>query len=328
MNEKENAMIAFRHQEPEWVPLTYDAIQEVGFGGGNECGLTSADHKDVFGVQWIIDRDPVPDPNVTRILQDIDDWESVVKFPNPREWDWHAIREAELANYDPNKVLVWFCEQGLFDRFATLAGFENALCWLITDPEQCQALMARIADYKIELVNCVAEYIKPDVFMYTDDVANNTGLFMSPDCYRSVIKPEQSRIIQAIRKTNMIAEQHTCGKCDAIIDDFVEMGVESFFPAQVLNDLKKIQNQYGNCLTIRGGFDSQGKAGSISASDEEVQKEARRMIDDYAEAGSYIAMPMIMDGTKNWSVYEPSHRQKVFRDEFYRYSEEKGYHHP
>lgn len=319
MTERENALIAFRHGKPQWTPLTYDAVQEVGFIGGNECGLGSPDSRDVFGVKWVIVRDPTPDPNEPLMLEEIEDWRDVIKFPEPHTWDWEKIRENELANYDSNKVLIWFSEQGLFDRLTTFGGFENALCWLVSDPEECAELMEKIADYKIELIECVAQYIKPDVFMYTDDVATERGLFMSPDTYRKVIKPAHARIIEAIRKTDMIAEQHTCGKCDQIIDDYVEMGVESLFPAQVVNDLKGIQQKYGDRLTLRGGFNSQGAPGRVDAPDEVVQAEARRILDDYAEVGGFIAMPMIMDGTLNWSVYEPSHRQKVFRDEFYSY---------
>ncbi|MCC8140936.1 MAG: hypothetical protein LIO56_00095 [Lachnospiraceae bacterium] len=324
MTERENALIAYRHQKPEWIPLTYDAVQEVGFVCGNECGLGSPDLKDVFGVQWIIKKDPTPDPHCPVMLEEIEDWEDVIKFPHPREWDWDKIRETELAEYDPNRVLVWFCEQGMFDRMTTFGGFENALCWLLEDPEECKRLASKIADYKIELIECVGEYIKPDVFMYTDDVATAKGLFMSPDTWREVFKEDHARIIAAIKENGMIAEQHTCGKCDDIMDDYMENGIECFFPAQVVNDLKGIQKKYGDRLTIRGGYDSQGPAGDIEAPDDVIQAEARRMIDDYGEEGSFIAMPMIMDGTLNWTVYEPSHRQKVFYDEFYRYAKEKG----
>lgn len=325
LTERENALRVYRHEKAQWTPLCWDAVQEIGFMGGNESGEGSPDQKDIYGVQWKIIKDPTPDPNVPHMLEEIEDWREVIKFPKPKEWDWEAIKEKELANYKGDKVLIWFSEQGLFDRLTTFGGFENALCWLVTDPEECLALMQRLADVKIELVECVARYIKPDVFMYTDDVATEKGLFMSPDTYRSVIKPAQARILKAIKENGMIVEQHTCGKCDDIMGDYVEMGAESFFPAQVVNDLQGIQKKYGDRLIIRGGFDSQGAPGKIDASDEVIKAEARRMIDDYSSNGSFIAMPVIMDGTVNWSVYEPTHRQKVFRDEFYRYMGRKAY---
>lgn len=322
MNERENALLAYRHKKTQWMPLSYDCLQHIGHASGNENGLVSEDHRDVFGVKWVVKGDPTPDPNEPVMLEDIEEWRDIVKFPNPKEWNWTAIREAELSGYSGEKVLIWFSEQGMFDRLTVLGGFENALCWLLTDPEETSALMGRIADYKIELIECVGKYIKPDVFMYTDDLASSSGLFMSPEVYREVIKPHHIRIIAAIRKAGMIPEQHTCGKCEDIIPDYVEMGIESFFPAQTLNDLKGIQEKFGDRLTIVGGYDSQGAPGRIDAPAEVVAAEARRVIDDFGERGGFISMPMIMDGTVNWTIYEPSHRQKIYRDEFRRYSSE------
>lgn len=317
ISERENTLKAYRHEKTEWLPLSYDALMHIGFISGNECGLGSADLKDIFGVHWIIKGDPTPDPNEPYMLEDICEWRDKITFPEPKKWDWDAIGEAELKEYDGNKVVTCFCEQGLFDRLTVLGGFENALMWLITDPDECRALFDRIADYKIELIECVGKYIKPDVFMYTDDIAKIDGLFMSPQTYREVIKPSHARIIAAIHENGMIAEQHTCGKIDDIIDDYMEIGVESFFPAQVVNDLVGMRKKYADKLTLVGGFNSQGLPGRIDASDEIVKEEARRIVEDYKDLGGFIVMPMIMDGTLNWSVYEPSHRQKVFHDEFY-----------
>lgn len=322
MTERENALLAYHHQKPEWTPLSWDSVYHCGFAGGNENGLISEDRCCVFGVKWIISNaSPTPDPDEPYMLEEIEDWREVIKFPEPYKWDWEAIAKQELAGYDDTKVLSWFSEMGMFDRLATLGGFENALCWLLTDPEETSALLGRIADYKIELIECVAKYIKPDVFMYTDDLATARGLFMSPEVYRSVIKPHHERIIKAIKDNNMIAEQHTCGKCEEIIPDFVEMGVESFFPAQAINDLVGIQEKYGDKLTLLGGFDSQKGPGKPDCSDEEIMEEAHRIIDSYSDAGGFICMPMIMDVKGNWALYEQSHRQKLFREEFYRYDD-------
>lgn len=326
ITERENALKAYRHQKPDWIPLFYDAIQYIGFIGGNECGLGEVagfgtDKRDVFSAKWSTEGQPTPDPNEPPLLADIAEWQEKIKFPKPSEWDWEGIRKFELANYNGEKLLIWFGEQGLFDRLTVLLGFENALCSLLMDPESCAAFFDRLADYKIELVECVAKYIKPDVFMYTDDLATSTGLFIRPELYRSLIKPSHARIIEAINQTDMIAEQHTCGKCDDIIPDYVEMGVESFFPAQSVNDLESIQKKYGDRLTLCGGFNSQGHVGRTDATEEELKAEARRMIDAYGKNDGFCALPIIMDND-NWTIYHPSPNQKIFRDEFYRYSKE------
>ncbi len=62
----------------------------------------------------------------------------------------------------------------------------------------------------------------PDIYMYSDDIAKADGLFMQPDTYREIFKPGQTRIMKAIHDLGMISQQHTCGKCEDVMGDYVE----------------------------------------------------------------------------------------------------------
>jgi hypothetical protein len=210
----------------------------------------------------------------------------------------------------------------MFDRLVTLMGFEKALVSLFKNPEDCKDFFDAVADYKIQLAEYVARYMKPDVFMYTDDIAKNDGLFMSPDTYRSLLKPAQTRIIRAIKEFGMIPEQHTCGKCEAVLDDYDEIGIESFFPAQPSNDLVALKRKYGDRIVICGGFDTQGACAHIDAPDDIVRMEARRMVDNYGPGGGFIAAPLILsaeDSGTGGDVLSPS--QIVYLDEFDKYTD-------
>ena len=316
----ENVLKVYRHEKPEWTPIWMQAVQSVGLWAGNECGLRGERVQenialDVFGVEWQMDHG-TPMPALGKfLLEDICDWREVVKFPEPKTWDWEMLASVELKDRDPNKALTYFCEQGLWDRLVQLMGFESAAMALLTDPEECDAFFSRVADYKIELIECVAKYIKPDIFMYTDDVAKSDSLFMHPDTYRKLIKPHHARIIKAIKDNGMIPEQHTCGKCEAIIDDYVEIGIECFFPAQSSNDLVAIQKKHGKKMCLNGGFDSQGPAGYEDASEETTRAEARRMANEYAVNGGFIALPMIGDPVTPPTPSQ-AFRMMTFFDEF------------
>ena len=76
------------------------------------------------------------------LLEDIADWRKL-KFPEPRKWNWDMIRAMELDGYDGSKCLVYFCEEGLFDRLTTLMGFMEALIALVTEPEEVYAFFDR-----------------------------------------------------------------------------------------------------------------------------------------------------------------------------------------
>jgi hypothetical protein len=172
-----------------------------------------------------------------------------------------------------------------------------------------------MAEYKLKIIKYVKEYFRPDVFMYTDDLAQATGLFISPEMYRQLIKPFHKTIIESIKDHGMIAEQHTCGKCELVICDFVEIGAESFYPAQASNDLVKIKDLYGDKLVICGGFDSQGACGMPDAPEEVMRAEARRIIDMYARGGGLIA------STANVGISDPQ-CQEYIKDEFLKYSKD------
>lgn len=299
MTERENALLVYNHKKPQWTPILTEAVHFIGLWANNECGLrgektSETTALDAFGVEWELGHgSPVPVPG-KYILDDISNWRTL-KFPEPKTWDWEMMRDIELKNYDGTKLLTYFCEQGLFDRLTALLGFENALVALITDPEECHAFFDRMVQYKIEIIECAAKYYKPDVFMYTDDVAKSDSLFMSPNTYREVIKPHHQKIIQAIIDNGMIPEQHTCGKFDAIIDDYAEMGIRSVLPAQSSNDVVSILKKYGDRLIVTGGYNSQGPAGRADATAEILKAEARRMAENYATLGNYICLPLIGD---------------------------------
>lgn len=331
MTERENALLVYNHKIPEWIPSLYESFTMVGLWGGNECGSLGEEiapgiRKDSWGVPWDFKEGitmPFPAAGYKPILTDIEKWREQVKFPQPENWDWETIANTDLHvinNYDGTTVLTYFNEQGLFDRLTALMGFEEALMALITNPDEVKELFEEIVDYKIKMVELANKYYNPDVFMYTDDIAKSDGLFMNPEVYREIIKPYHARIVQAIRDNGMIAEQHTCGKCEAVIGDYVEIGIQSFFPAQSSNDLVAIKRKYGDKLVICGGFDTQGPAGHINVSEETMRAEVRREIDEYAKGGGYISMPIILGSDGFAKPVLPT--QQWFFDEFKKYSKD------
>ena len=167
-------------------------------------------------------------------------------------------------------------------------GFENALCALYEEPEECYALMDAITDYKIEIVKKAAQYFKPDFFTSFDDVATERGLFMSPSIYRALIKPLHKKLNDAILASGMLPMIHTCGRCEDIVGDFIEEGAVAWSSAQPMNDIVGLQKKYGRNITVIGGFDMNGRPGQADATEEDIRAEVRRCIDTYSSAGNYI----------------------------------------
>ncbi len=66
----------------------------------------------------------------------------------------------------------------------------------------------------------------------------------------------------------ILLERHDCGKSECFIDDWLEIGIKSWNPAQVSNDLVTIKKKYTGRLTLAGCWDNQGVLGSPAVDEE------------------------------------------------------------
>ena len=289
---KENYLMAFRdHKKPEFIPKSSDVAKAGGAFEIWENGPRGGGY-DEFGVLWSASESAmgagVPAAGHT-VLEDICDWEDIVKFPDLDKIDWKAYAEPQIAGLNRDeKLLEYGCWNGQFLRTTHLMGFENALCAMITDEEAYSALLTAITDYRIKSLERIHEYFRPDIITLYIDVATERGLFMSREMYQKLISPQQKRFADAVKSYGMMACVHNCGKCDEIIPDFIDEGFTCWCSAQPSNDIEAILKTYGDRIAVHGGYDSNGIAGRAEASDEEIDQEVKRCLETYAPHGSYI----------------------------------------
>lgn len=301
---KENYLNAINNKETEWTPIFPVDCASSGFGAFPgpwfEKGPMGGGY-DGFGVRWITPASgggaPIPAPNEFILdSETIVNWENIVKFPDLEAVDWKAMVEAEfqLSPFDREQVALEFgCGNGVFERLGALMGFEETLMALIEEPEACYELMETITDYKIEFAKKVKEFYNPDIFNNYDDIATERGLFMSPKTYRELIKPHHKRLYTAVRELGMIPIQHTCGLCESLIEDFIDTGAAAWSSVQPVNDIVRLQKEYGDRIALIGGYNSNGAPGRVDASMEERLAEVHRCLDTYGSGPSYIVFPFV-----------------------------------
>ncbi|ACL19170.1 hypothetical protein Dhaf_1110 [Desulfitobacterium hafniense DCB-2] len=297
ITKRENYLMAMNHEKPLWTPVFLYDNAAVGFcaapGPWFEKGPVGGGY-DGFGVRWITPESgsgtPIPAPNEYILTSEtVQDWKKLVKFPNVNDFDWEDYAKAELTPYNRNEVTIDFGSgNGPFERLAALMGFEEALIALLEEPEACDELIGAIVDYKIEVAEKVAKYYKADYFTNYDDIATERGLFMSPSTFRKIIKPHTKRMYDAIRSLGMQPIQHTCGYAQDVIEDFIEMGAQAWTSVQPTNDIVALQKKYGDKISFIGGFNTNGRAAQVDATDEEIVKEVYRTLDTYGPQGSFI----------------------------------------
>jgi hypothetical protein len=306
---KENYLRSLRHEKPEYVPFSFAESCLVGMELPMDKGPPGGGI-DGFGVNWIATASggggAVPDSSHF-ILDDITQWKKKVTIPDPNAEDWESLAQMQMPqlNRDTTPVVVMSgaCP---WDRVVTLLGYEEALYSLAAEPEATYELLTVLADLKIEVIKKYAQYFKPDVFIYADDIATERNLFMSPDTYRKLIKPQHKRLVDTIKNCGMIPVQHTCGRAEDIVEDIIEIGAAAWNSVQPRNDITGLLKKYGSKFCFDGGFDSNGPPSYESAPPEVVEEEVRRCFREYGPHEGFQFMGSSMINTLDPAAFGES----------------------
>ena len=251
---------------------------------------------DIWGVPYVTTREtgfsPLPKPGVF-ILKDIADWREVIKAPDISDVDWKTAAEKDLESLkamgvDREQTAVGLMTHiGYFQQIMSFMGFEEGLCALFEDPEEMTALVNYMSDFYCSVLDNIIDLYKPDFLQITDDLATWKAPFMSLEQYRAIFRPAYEKLIAYAKERSIPVALHCCGNCTMFIDDWIEMGVTYWDPAQLSNDLVAIQKKYGNKLVICGGFDLTGELSDVNCTEEHFKKAVRETIDRYTKYGMY-----------------------------------------
>lgn len=301
---KENYMLAMQHKPTQWVPIRKIDCKT----SGNEQWIEKGDashERDIFGVKWVRPEagggQPVTDPHEHLLNSEtIVDFEHILKKPDLDRYDFKSNAEQVLSRIDRDQFAYEFQSgDGPYERMSALMGFEEALVAMALEPEACAALCQWIVDYKIQVIERVAEYYHPDYWTNFDDVATQLNPFMSVESYREIILPATKRYYDAVIDAGMVPITHCCGHAEPILESMIESGAQAWSSVQPCNDIVSLLKEYGNRFTFIGGFDSTGPAGMPDASDEQIAAEVKRCIDTYGPYTGYIFMGFRTANTSN-----------------------------
>lgn len=174
-----------------------------------------------------------------------------------------------------------------------LRGFENFMVDLLADKPLAHALMGRLVDAYAERVEryvaAVGEYCT--VIQVNDDLGAQSGLQLSRETYREMIKPYHARLWGQIKRlSGKPLLLHSCGSIYELLPDLIEIGVDAINPVQVgaaHMDSALLKREFGRDLTFwGGGCDTQRVL--AGGAPEEVRAEVRRRCEDLAPGGGFV----------------------------------------
>jgi uroporphyrinogen decarboxylase len=224
----------------------------------------------------------------------LDDLETYA-WPNPRDPGYvTGVREtaAKLSEEGKYAVVGDFAWETWFERAWKLRGMEKFYMDMIMEPDFIHALLDKTLGLHLEFLDHVLSECGPhlDVVIQGGDLAGQETTLMSVEDYRRFIKPRQEKAVAKIREhTGAKIFWHCCGAAEALIEDFIDVGIDILNPVQVRAkgmDAASLKKRYGGRIAFWGGVDSQRVL--PAGTPDEVESEVRHLIRHMAPGGGLV----------------------------------------
>ena len=181
--------------------------------------------------------------------------------------------------------------QTIFELGWNLYGMENLMVAFSEHPAFVHRLLDEITLRKQHMARCYAK-AGVDILRLGDDVGSQHGMMISPEVWRTFLKPRLASIIAAARavRPGIPVFYHSDGDVREIIDELIEVGVTILNPIQPeCMDPFEIKVRYGDRLTLWGTVGTQTTM--PYGTPEEVRRVVREYMRRLAPGGGYVIGP-------------------------------------
>jgi uroporphyrinogen decarboxylase len=268
-----------------------------------------------MGLSWEIPSEGAHDSRAV-----VDSWdkldEFIEKLPDPEKDPQFEplIAQAEQARAEKRYVLFSWWEL-FFEKPWGIRGMANLLMDYYLAPENVHRLHEALCETYCGYLRRAIRELRPDGFWTSDDLGHQTQLFISPEMFRTFIKPYYARVGALLKEHGMHWWLHSCGNNTAILGDLAEVGLDVFHPVQKgTMDEVAVAREFGDRLVFLAGIDVQHTLQELDPAG--VRQEVRFLINtfDRPDGGMCIAAGNgIVAGT-------PFENIEAFLDEAVRYS--------
>jgi uroporphyrinogen decarboxylase len=169
-------------------------------------------------------------------------------------------------------------------------GIENFLADLAGAPEWAQSLLDMIIRKNLVMLENILTAPELDAVLLGSDWGTQRDLIMSPQCFRTMIKPGEKQEYDLIKRYGKQVFIHSCGDNRRIMPDLVELGVDCLNPVQPeCMPLDTLKREYGRFIAYYGGISTQRTL--PYGTPEAVARETEETIDLLGRNGGYITAP-------------------------------------
>jgi uroporphyrinogen decarboxylase len=178
----------------------------------------------------------------------------------------------------------------LLELLFRIRGMEDALFDLGAAPEAADLLLGKAADFAVHLAEEACARFDLDWLWTGDDVGGQLAMMISPEQWRTSLRPHLRDIFAIGKKHGLPVAYHSCGAIRPIIPDLIDIGLDVLNPIQCGcpgMDPGSLKKDFGKALAFMGGVDTQDLLPHGTA--DQVYAETSRLIEMMtSDGGGYI----------------------------------------
>jgi len=147
---------------------------------------------------------------------------------------------------------------GAYDTLRNLMGEENAAMACYDQPELVRDVMNTLRDTAMNVLERVSDRITIDQLSVHEDMAGKSGPLFGPSQMQQFVRPYFRPVWDMLAsRGTLIFDIDTDGNVNAILDDFVDCGINHLHPMEPAAgmDVVQVRRKYGKQLTFNGGID-------------------------------------------------------------------------
>jgi uroporphyrinogen decarboxylase len=175
---------------------------------------------------------------------------------------------------------------GLFDSITLGLGIENFSKALIKNQSFLKKIIADRERFYTEVIKKALDLTNTDVFMLGDDLAYNSGPFISPRLFNKFFLPSYKRISNMVHKRGVKLIFHTDGDIRPLLDGLLEC-FDSLHPLQASAniDIFQFKKDYGDKVCLEGNVPIEMLVHSKPA---EISAYVKRLLKICGPGGGYM----------------------------------------
>ena len=275
--------VDFRWLVPNWVGV-HEVVDEDAY-------------LDMWGIKWtyMLDSYSMVDSPLKDVpIEGLDGY----AWPDPYDSQMFAGLREQAKHWYENTDYVIVADSikgGLLTKALQIRGYEAFFSDLAQDIPYAEALLDKLLWLYKEMWSQYLKEVGPYVQMvyFTDDIGAQNSMMISPDTFRSLLKPRLKDLIDHIKNlADVKFMYHTDGSVVPVISDIIEMGVDILNPIQTSAmgmDTYAMKESYGDRLCFHGAIDVQQML--PFSTPEEVRYDVAKRIFDLGRGGGYILSP-------------------------------------